>query len=208
MEQTEIAVEHPKFDGYSYKFKILWETECQVFKVFKSGKEKMSWTVKILQTTTYVWLDQYEGISLWQRPREESQSKKEQKERGNWYFGKMTSVYYLICSHRDKRASWNLNLLQLVLLSLWSGKSPNLPFLREYQGRTREKIKKWQRSPHRIDESLARWGRASLPWILDYVLQLWTSQLSTGQWELVTISKELVQSKTSMLQIQGLLSYC
>ena len=23
------------------------------------------------------------------------------------------------------------------------------------------------RSPHRTDESLARWGRASLPWILD-----------------------------------------
>ena len=40
MEQTEIAVEHPKFDWYSYKFKLLWETECQVFKVFKSGKEK------------------------------------------------------------------------------------------------------------------------------------------------------------------------
>ena len=55
----------------------------------------MSWTVKILQTATYVWLDQYEGSSLWQGPREESQSKKEQKERGNWYFGKMTSVYYL-----------------------------------------------------------------------------------------------------------------
>ena len=36
-----------------------------------------------------------------------------------------------------------------------------------YQGSTREK--KWQRSPHRIDESLARWGRASLPWILYYV---------------------------------------
>jgi len=40
MEQKEITVEHPTFTGYSYKFKILWETECQVFKVFKSGKEK------------------------------------------------------------------------------------------------------------------------------------------------------------------------
>ena len=58
-------------------------------------KRKVPRTMKIFQATTYVWLDQYEGISLWQGPREESQSKKEQKERGDWYLGKMTSVYYL-----------------------------------------------------------------------------------------------------------------
>lgn len=58
MEQTEIAVEHPKFDGYSYKFKILWETECQAFKVFKSGKEKCleRWTFS-KQKLMYDWIN-------------------------------------------------------------------------------------------------------------------------------------------------------
>ena len=79
----------------------------------------MSWTVKILQTATYVRLDQYEGSSLWQGPREESQSEKEQKERGTWYFGKMTSVYYLIIRYARDKQSPLLRLFRINEANSW-----------------------------------------------------------------------------------------
>ena len=58
MEQKEMTVEHPTFTGYSYKFKILWETECQVFKVLKSWKEKCleRWTFS-KQKLMYDWIN-------------------------------------------------------------------------------------------------------------------------------------------------------
>ena len=80
MEQTEIAVEHPKFDWYSYKFKILWETECQVFKVFKSGKEKCleRWRFS-KQQLMYDWINM--KVSLYDKDLEKKASPKKSKKK-------------------------------------------------------------------------------------------------------------------------------
>ena len=80
MEQTEIAVEHPKFDGYSYKCKILWETECQVFKVFKSGKEKCleRWRFS-KQQLMYDWINM--KVSLYDKDLEKKASPKKSKKK-------------------------------------------------------------------------------------------------------------------------------
>lgn len=58
MELTEITVEHPTFDGYTYKFIILWDTECQVFKIFKGWREKCleRWTFS-KQQLMYDWIN-------------------------------------------------------------------------------------------------------------------------------------------------------
>lgn len=80
MKQTEIAVEHPKFDGYIYKFKILWETQCQVFKVFKSGKEKCleRWRFS-KQQLMYDWINM--KVSLYDKDLEKKASPKKNKKK-------------------------------------------------------------------------------------------------------------------------------